>query len=140
MVTSYFTSSSPSVHHAATWTPAKEQQMKSKPEPEQSSRMSWSTHGHSRRRLTIDDPAVGQLDDAIPVGGPFVVVGHLDDGGAVIVQLAQQIHNHLALAGVQAAGGLVGENELGTADHGAGHGHDLLLTSGKLIGKESFLA
>src|SRR3984957_7510196 len=65
----------------------KEQQMKSKPEPEQFLRMSRSTYGHSSRRLTINDPAVGQLDDAIPVGGPFVVVGHLDDGGAVIVQL-----------------------------------------------------
>ena len=91
-------------------------------------------------RLAIHNPAVGELNDAIAIGGPGVVVRHLNDRGPVVVQLLQQVHDHFSLAGVQAAGGLVGQNQLGLANHGARHSHELLLPAGKLIGEQRFLA
>src|SRR5271168_1507097 len=77
-----------------------------------------------------DDPAVQQLDHAIAVGRPVLVVGHLDDGGSLAVQLEHHVHDHFSLARVQAAGGLVGQYQFRVADHGARHGHQLLLAAG----------
>ena len=41
---------------------------------------------------------------------------------------------------MQAPGRLIGQNQFRLADHGSGHGHDLLLAAGKLIGKQRLLA
>src|SRR6185312_231728 len=52
-----------------------------------------------------------------------------DDGGAQLVHLlekAQQAERHLI---VDIAGGLVGEQQAGSADHGAGDGDTLLLAT-----------
>src|SRR6266849_5569700 len=75
----------------------------------------------------LDDPAVRELNDAVAVSGPGIVVRDLDDGGALLVQMFQQVHDHFALARMQAAGGLVGENQLRIADHRARHRDKLLL-------------
>src|SRR5580693_8869920 len=64
----------------------------------------------ARHRLAIHDPTVGELNDAITVGSPLVVVGHLNDGGAVVIQFLQHVHDHFSLAGMQAAGRLVRED------------------------------
>src|SRR5579862_8403081 len=94
----------------------------------------------ARLRLPVDDPAISQLNDAVAVGGPCVVVCHLNNRGAVVVEPLEQIHDHFSLAGVQAAGRLVGENEFRLANHSAGDGDELLLSAGKLIRVERFLA
>jgi hypothetical protein len=41
---------------------------------------------------------------------------------------------------VQIAGGLVGQNQFRTGDHGARHGDQLLLSAGQLIRVQIFLA
>src|ERR1700733_3023782 len=83
-------------------------------------------------RLAIHDPTVGELNDAIAVGSPLVVVRHLDDGGAVGIYFFQHVHDPYSLTGMQAAGGLVREDQLGLANHGARDGHQLLLPAEKL--------
>src|SRR5271168_1024833 len=74
--------------------------------------------GSARDGLAVHDPTVRKLNDAIAVGGPLVVVRHLNDGGAVVVQFFQHVHDHFSLAGMQAASRLVGQNEFGPANHG----------------------
>ena len=46
----------------------------------------------------------------------------------------------LACAGMQIAGGLVRQNQLGITCDCARHAHQLLLSAGKLVGIEIFLA
>src|ERR1700734_2548023 len=87
------------------------------------------------RVLSIHNPTVSQLNDPIPIGGPFVVMGHLDNRCSLAIQFPEQIHNHFSLTGMKAAGGFVRQNKLRAADDRAGDGHDLLLASGQLIWK-----
>ena len=65
---------------------------------------------------------------------------HLNDRGSVVVEPLKQIHDHFSLARVQAAGGFVGENQLGLSNHGAGNGDELLLSAGELVRIQRFLA
>ena len=41
--------------------------------------------GGGRGGIVGEEPAVGQVEDAVTVGGVFFGVGYLDDGGAGIV-------------------------------------------------------
>src|SRR5580693_1187321 len=45
----------------------------------------------ARLRLPVDDPAICQLNDAIAVGGPGVVVRHLNNCGAVVIEPLEQV-------------------------------------------------
>ena len=56
-------------------------------------------------------------------------VGDHDDGRAFLVELAEHPHHLLAMRGVEVAGRLVGEDQLGLADQGAGDGDALLLAA-----------
>ncbi len=67
-------------------------------------------------------------------------MGDLNNCGAFIIEALEQIHNHFALTGMEAAGWLIGENELGITDDGASDSDELLLTAGELVWVESFLA
>ena len=67
-------------------------------------------------------------------------MGDLNDGGALIVQLLEEVHDLLALTRVQVARGLVGQNQLRLGDNGPRHSHELLLSARKLAGVEVFLA
>ncbi len=78
---------------------------------------------------------VVKVDDALGIGGVALRVGHHDDGGALVVQLAEQLHHLAAVLRVEVAGGLVGKDELGTGDDGTGDGDALLLTAGELAGE-----
>src|SRR5574341_2194691 len=60
------------------------------------------------RDALLDDPAVEQVNDAVRVPGVARVVGHHADGGAVAVQLAQELHDRLAALRVEVSGRLVG--------------------------------
>src|SRR3970040_1745515 len=53
-------------------------------------------------------------------------------GPPLSIQLHQEIDHGAARVGVQVAGGLVGEQDLGIAGEGAGDRHPLLLTPGEL--------
>jgi hypothetical protein len=48
------------------------------------------------------------------------------------VEAGEQVHDHLAVAGVEVAGGLVGEDHARRARQGAGDRHALLLAAGQL--------
>ncbi len=50
-----------------------------------------------------------------------------------LVQVGQQLHHRLAVAGVEVAGRLVGEQDARAAGEGAGDGNALLLAAGKLV-------
>ena len=62
------------------------------------------------------------------------IVRHHADRGALLVQVAQQVHDRLAVVRVQVAGGLVGEQDRRVPSQPAGHRHALLLTAGELRG------
>ena len=57
------------------------------------------------------------------------VVGRHDHGGSQAVQLQKKAHDLLAHHGVDVAGGLVGEDQVGAGDEGAGEGDTLLLSA-----------
>src|SRR5258708_31738996 len=87
-----------------------------------------------------DHPAVLELDDAVAEGGVALGVRDLNDGSAGVVQALEELHDFIALRGVEIAGGLVSEDELRILNHRAGHANQLLLSAGKLVGEEVFLA
>ena len=62
-------------------------------------------------------------------------VGDHDDGGALIVQLAQEVHYLAAVLRIKVSRRLVGEDDFRTGDDGAGNGDTLLLTAGELAGE-----
>ena len=60
-------------------------------------------------------------------------MGHHDDQ-AVLADLLQQFHHLDAGLGVQRAGGLVGQDDIGVVDDGPGNGHPLHLAARHLAG------
>ena len=83
----------------------------------------------------VGDFAVAHVEDAVGDLGSLGVVGDHEDG---LVQLAAGLAEHLqdgvGVFGVEVAGGLVGEDDGGAVDEGAGDGDSLLLASGQFIG------
>ena len=75
---------------------------------------------------------VEHVDDAAREVGVGRRVGHHDDGRAFLVELAEHAHDLLAVRGVEVAGRLVGQDQLGLADQGAGDGDALLLAARQL--------
>ena len=81
----------------------------------------------------VDDPAVGQEHDGVGVGRGRRVVGDHDDGLAHVVDgLPHEGEDLAAAAGVEVAGRLVGEDDLGPAGQRPGHGDPLLLAARQL--------
>src|SRR6266852_5065692 len=80
----------------------------------------------------FDDAAVEEVNGALGKVGVALVVCDHADGGAVAVQIAQQLHDRFAVFGVQVSGGLVSHQDERIANQRAGHGDALLLTSGEL--------
>ena len=62
------------------------------------------------------------------------VVGDHTDGDAIGVQILEQVHDGVAIFGVEVARRLIGEKDQGIANESAGYGDTLLLTAGKLLG------
>ena len=65
--------------------------------------------------------------------GMFMAMRDHDDGGAGFVEFGQKLHHLFAIGGVEVAGRLVGQDQLGTRHHGAGDGDALLLAAGQLL-------
>ena len=89
------------------------------------------------RRLAelVDDLAVGEEDHAVGVRGGDRVVGDHHDRLLVLVDAAAQEAEHLGTRrGVEVAGRLVGEDDLGPRHECAGAGDALLLPAGELVG------
>jgi hypothetical protein len=57
----------------------------------------------------LHDPPVEQMNLAIGVSGKPRIVGHHADGGALAVQLAEQVHHGLPVFGIKVTGGFVGQ-------------------------------
>ena len=85
--------------------------------------------------LNVGDSSVAHVEDAVGDLGGFGVVGDHEDG---LVELAaggaEHLEDGVGVFGVEVAGGLVGEDDGGAGDEGAGDGDTLLLASGELVG------
>ena len=74
------------------------------------------------------------MDDAARISGHGLVVGHEDDGVALLGQRPEQAHDFDPGLGVEVAGRLVGEHDRGPVGERPGDGHALRLAAGELIG------
>src|SRR3989454_7262339 len=84
------------------------------------------------RQAVHNDP-VAHVHDAVGVGGGFRIVRDHDDGlSQLLVQLTQHLQHNFRIPGVQVAGGLIRQDDLGLVDDGASDGHALLFPAGKL--------
>ena len=82
----------------------------------------------------VGDSAVPQTDDAVGILlRQFGVVSD-HDHKAVFCHILQQLHDLDARLTVQCAGGLVGQQDVGVVDEGAGDGHALHLAARHLGG------
>src|SRR3954470_15266490 len=80
------------------------------------------------------DPAVGQQHHAVGVGRGPRVVGDHDDGLPGLPDAGAQQAQHLSAGrGVQVAGRLVGEDDVGAGEERPGDGDALLLPAGELV-------
>src|SRR6185312_6003443 len=79
----------------------------------------------------IDHLAIDDVHIALGTRGKFLVVRHHDDGGAIAVDVLQQLQDATRHLRVQVAGGLVGEQQARTAGQRARECHALLLAAGQ---------
>src|SRR6185369_12166573 len=80
------------------------------------------------------DFAVADVDYAVGVFGDVGLVGYDDDGVALGLELVEEGHDFDAGFGVEVASGLVGQDDAGAVDEGAGDGDALALSAGELVG------
>src|SRR5918995_2072295 len=93
----------------------------------------WRRLLGDRSRRVLDQPAVGEAQDAVGALGDPLVVGDEHEGDLELaVQAGEQVHDHLAAAGVEVAGRLIGEHHARRAHQRAGDRHPLLLAAGEL--------
>src|SRR6202022_1617903 len=82
----------------------------------------------------FDDAAVEEVNGALGEIGVALVVRNHADGGAIAMQIAEQLHNGFAILGVQVSRGLVSHQDERIADQRASYSDALLLTAGELRG------
>ena len=93
----------------------------------------WASGGeHPGAGAVLDDQAVAHPDDPLGVLGDVVFVGDHDDGLAGVVEPAEHLHDLVAGRGVEVAGRLVGQDDVGVVDQRPGDRHALLLAAGEL--------
>src|SRR6202453_3046836 len=73
-----------------------------------------------------------QFDTAVGQTGPAGIVRHHNDGASLLMEFTQQSQNNFLVDGVEIAGGLVREHNLGIVDESAGDADALLLASREL--------
>ena len=78
------------------------------------------------------DLAVANMHHAMRKFGDVRLVGDQHNGVAVGVQRIEERHDLQAGLGVEVAGGLVGQENLGGVEQRPGDGHALLLAAGQL--------
>jgi len=83
-------------------------------------------------RNAVHNDAIAHVNDAVEVGRGFGVVGNHDDGlTEVLVQTPKHFEDDFGVFGVEVSRGLVGKEDLGLIDDGAGDRDALLFTAGK---------
>ena len=88
--------------------------------------------GHAAQRI---DAAIAEPHRAAEVVEQLGLVGHHQYGHAAIgVHGGEELHDLVGRAGVQVAGGLVGQEHIRLVDQRPGDRDTLLLTAGELIG------
>ncbi len=80
--------------------------------------------------------AVQEVDGALGKTGIALRVSDHDDGGAEgLVEFGEELHHLQTNLGVEVTRWLVGQDEFGVSDYGAGNGDALLLTARELLGE-----
>ena len=74
--------------------------------------------------------AVKHINDTGGVDSKGGIMRDHDDGVAFLVDSLELFHNDMGGTRIKVAGGLVGEDDLGAADDGAGDSYALLLAAG----------
>src|ERR1700722_2335130 len=85
------------------------------------------------RGMVAGDDTVADSDNAVGVLGDIWLVGYDDDRVAVGMEVVEESHDLVAGLGVQVSGGLVGQDDRGLVDQGAGDGDALALAARELI-------
>ena len=81
-----------------------------------------------------------EVDHPLEAAQQVVVVGHGEKRGAVLLGVVEEDLEDAALVGgVEIAGGLVGQQQLGLGDQRAAHGRPLLLALGEAVGEAAEL-
>ena len=87
------------------------------------------------QQSVIPEPAVLDFEDEVVRRDEAAVVGDDDEGGVALgLQAAEDAVDLVAGAGIELAGGLVGEEQDRVLHEGAGDGDSLLFAAGKLVG------
>ena len=76
----------------------------------------------------------------LPYAGIDLRVRDLDDGGSLAVEVLEEFHDLFCLGRVKISRGLIGKQQSRAMNDRAGNTYQLLLTAGKLVGIEIFLA
>ena len=84
--------------------------------------------------MIASDDAIADGDDTVGVLGDVGLMGNEDDGVSLGMELIEEGHDLVAGFGIEVAGGLVGEDDGGAVDEGAGNGDALALATGELVG------
>src|SRR6266404_3978385 len=80
----------------------------------------------------LDDAAVKQVNGTLGEICVTLIVRNHANGRTVAVQIAQQLHDGLAILGVQVSRRLVSHQDQWISDQRASNGNTLLLTAGEL--------
>ena len=78
------------------------------------------------------DPSVEEVDLALGVDGIAGIMGHHADRRPITVQLAQQVHDGVAVVRIQVSGRLICQQDGRLSNQCARHSDSLLLASGEL--------
>ncbi len=65
---------------------------------------------------------------------------HLDDCRTAVIQPLEELHDFVALRGMQISSRLIREDQLRAENHRASHAHKLLLAARELVWEKVFLA
>ena len=80
------------------------------------------------------DPTVQHVDHAASLRGQALVMGHDEQGGAVLIEPAKEVEDLATGGGVELTGRLVGEQDRRPVGERAGDRHPLHLSTGELGG------
>jgi hypothetical protein len=87
---------------------------------------------HDGRAVEVHDLAVQQVHLPARARRAIRAVRDHDDGGALLVDALEQVHDLARHQRVEVSRGLVGQDQLGITGQHAGDGHALLLSAGEL--------